>query len=176
MNFTETKLKGAFIIQTAPYTDNRGFFARTFCKKEFLDHGIDFSVAQSNLSLNKHKRTVRGMHFQKHPFEEAKLAACLQGAMQDIIIDLRKNSPTYCQWISVKLTDENKKMIYIPKGFAHGFQTLKDNTLVSYQMSEFYNPESSGGIRWDDPFFKFLWTLPDPIASEKDKQYADFKP
>lgn len=174
MIFKETKLKGAFIIEPERLEDERGFFARTFCQKEFKKYGLNFSIVQCNISFNKKKGTLRGMHYQVAPHEEAKIVSCIRGAIYDVIIDLRKDSPTYCKWFAVKLTVENYKMFYIPKGFAHGFQTLEDDTMVFYQMSEFYHPECAQGARWNDPAFGIEWPVSVKIISEKDLGYKDF--
>jgi dTDP-4-dehydrorhamnose 3,5-epimerase len=172
MIFTEAKLKGAFIIAPERSEDNRGFFARTWCEREFKDNGINTKVAQCNISFNKKKGTLRGMHYQVAPYEEAKLVRCTMGAIYDVIIDLRTESETYKQWISVELTTENRKMIYIPEGFAHGFLTLMDNTEVFYQMSKLYTPEYAKGIRWNDPALGINWPYNVDVISEKDSQYS----
>ena len=174
MIFRETKLKGAFIIEPERQEDERGFFARTFGQEEFKAHGLNPRLVQCNISFNKNKGTLRGMHYQIAPYEEVKLVRCTMGAIYDVIIDLRADSPTYKQWFAVELTAENRRMLYIPEGFAHGFQTLEDNTEVFYQMSEFYNPESSKGIRWDDPAFNIRWPSNKRIISPRDQQYPDF--
>ena len=171
MRFTETRLKGAFIIEPERLEDERGFFARTFCQKEFEAHGLNPRLVQCNISYNKHKGTLRGIHYQVAPMAEAKLVRCTRGAFYDIIIDLRPESPTYCQWLAEELNAKNFKMIYIPEGFANGFQTLEDETEVFYQMSEFYSPEHARGVRWDDPVFGIEWPLNSKIISEKDKNY-----
>ncbi|NOR48471.1 MAG: dTDP-4-dehydrorhamnose 3,5-epimerase [Methanosarcinaceae archaeon] len=171
MKFIETRLKGAFIIEPDRLEDERGFFARTFCQKEFEAHGLNPRMVQCNISYNKHKGTLRGMHYQAAPMAEAKLVRCTRGAIYDVIIDLRPESPTYCQWLAEELNAENSKMIYIPEGFSHGFQTLEDDTEVFYQMSEFYSPEHTRGVRWDDPVFGVEWPLNAKIISEKDKNY-----
>ena len=175
MIFKETKLKGAHIIELEPLEDERGFFARSFCQKEFAEHGLDLCIVQCNLSYNKKKGTLRGMHYQVAPYEEAKLVSCIGGAVYDVIIDLRTNSPTYCQWFAVELTAENYKMLYIPAGLAHGFQTLEDNTTVSYQMSEFYHPECARGVRWDDQAFGIEWPIKQLVISSKDQSYKNFQ-
>jgi len=174
MIFKETSLKGAYIIEIEPLEDERGFFARSFCQKEFEEHSLNFSIVQCNLSYNKKKGTLRGMHYQVAPYEEAKLVSCVRGAIYDVIIDLRQDSNSYCQWLAVELNEKKFNMIYIPEGFAHGFQTLKDDTEVFYQMSEFYHPECARGVRWNDPAFGVKWPLHNPIISEKDKGYLDF--
>jgi dTDP-4-dehydrorhamnose 3,5-epimerase len=174
MKLSETKLKGAYIIEIEPVTDERGFFARSFCANEFEKHGLNPRIVQCNISFNKKKGTLRGMHYQVAPYEEAKLVSCIRGAIYDVIIDLRQNSPTYCQWFFVELNAENYKILYVPKGFAHGFQTLEDNTVVFYQMSEFYHPECARGVRWDDKAFGIKWPISNPIMSERDKNFQTF--
>jgi len=174
MIFIETKLKGAFIIEPEPLGDERGFFARTFDQKEFEAHGLNPRVMQCNISFNKKKGTLRGMHYQIAPYQEAKLVCCTKGAIYDVALDLRLDSPTLKQWIAVELTAENRRMLYIPEGFAHGFQTLEDNTEVFYQMSEFYHPESAKGVRWNDPAFGIVWPDDIRVISDKDRQYTDF--
>lgn len=171
MKFIETKLKGAYIIELEPIEDERGFFARSFCQKEFEKHNLNFCIVQCNISYNKNKGTLRGMHYQVAPYQEAKLVSCTSGAIYDVIIDLRPNSPTYCQWFAVELSAQNYKMLYIPEGFAHGFQTLTDNTVVFYQMSEFYHPECASGVRWDDKAFGIEWPIPKPVISERDRNF-----
>lgn len=175
MIFTETKLKGAFIIAPEKLEDERGFFARTWCQQEFGAHGLNLRMVQCNISFNKNKGTLRGMHYQIAPHEEAKLVRCTMGAIYDVIIDLRPNSPTFKQWIAVELTAQNHQMLYIPEKFAHGFQTLVDNTEVFYQMSEFYHPECARGVRWDDPAFGIQWPLDEVlILSEQDRNYSPY--
>ena len=171
MTFTETKLKGAFIIDLEPIQDERGFFARTWCKKEFEAHGLNPNLVQCNTSFNKKKGTLRGMHYQTTPYEEAKLVRCTMGAVYDVIIDLRQESKTYMQWFAFELTAENRKMLYVPEGLAHGFQTLEDNSEVFYQMTEFYHPEHARGIRCDDPLFAIEWPLPIEVISRKDNNF-----
>ena len=172
MKFTETKLKGAYVIEVEPIADERGFFARSWCQKEFAEHGLNPNLVQCNISFNLKKGTLRGMHYQAKPHEEVKLVRCTMGAVYDVIIDLRSESPTFKQWVGVELTADNRKMLYIPEGMAHGFQTLVDNTEVFYQMSEFYHSESATGLRWDDPEFKIEWLIKqDLVISEKDKFY-----
>ena len=175
MIFVESKLKGAFIIEPEKSEDERGFFARTFCQREFEDHGLNPKVTQCNISFNRKKGTLRGMHYQATPHEEAKIIRCTNGAIYDVIIDLREESSTFTRWMAAELTAENHKMVYAPVGFAHGFQTLEDNTEVFYQMSEFYYPEYARGVRWDDPKFDINWPVDNRIISKKDQQYNDFK-
>ncbi len=174
MIFTETKLKGAFVIEPEKLADERGFFARTFCRKEFEANGLNPNLVQCNISFNKKSGTVRGMHFQVKPYEEAKLVSCLRGAIYDVIIDLRPNSPTYRQWVAVELSGENFRLLYIPEGFAHGFQTLEDNTVVFYQMSDTYHPESSRGLRWDAPLFGIKWPIKEMVISSRDLSFDDY--
>ena len=174
MIFTETKLKGAFIIDLQKREDERGFFARTYCADEFSKHGLSTHMPQSNMSLSKQKHTLRGMHFQVDGAEEAKLIRCTTGSILDVIIDIRKSSPTYSEHISVELTDENHRMLYVPEGFAHGFITLVDHVEVAYQVSQFYTPGKERGIRWNDPLFGIKWPTQQPIISEKDAVHPDF--
>jgi dTDP-4-dehydrorhamnose 3,5-epimerase len=174
MIFRETELKGPYIIEPEPVVDERGFFARSFCQKEFKAHGLNPRVAQCNISHNRKKGTLRGMHYQVAPYEEAKLVSCLRGAIYDVIIDLRKDSASYCRWSAVELSDKNYKMLYIPEGFAHGFQTLTDDTTVFYQMSEFHHPACARGVRWDDPAFGIKWPATVEAISIKDRTYPDF--
>ncbi len=171
MIFTETKLRGAYQIDFELRADERGYFSRSFCQQEFSAHGLKTAIAQSNVSFNKNKGTLRGMHFQISPKAEAKLVRCTRGAIFDVIIDLRPESANYCSWVSVELTANNHRMLYIPEGFAHGFQSLEDDSEVFYQMFEFYSPEHARGVRWDDPAFRIVWPLPDPIMSDKDRTY-----
>jgi dTDP-4-dehydrorhamnose 3,5-epimerase len=174
--FEETRLKGAFVITIEKIEDKRGFFARSWCKKEFEFHGLVSTIVQSNLSFNKKAGTLRGMHYQVAPFEETKLFRCTKGVIYEVIIDLRVGSPTYKQWIGVELTEHNYKMLYVPEGFAHGFQTLKDNTEVIYHVSQFYSQEHERGIRWDDPFFNIEWPeAEERIISEKDRSWPNYK-
>ncbi len=174
MIFTETKLKGAFIIELERLEDERGFFARTWCQKEFEAHNLNYRLFQANISFNKKKGTLRGMHYQIAPYEETKLVRCTSGAIFDVIIDLRPDSSTYKQWLGVELTSENHKMLYVPENFAHGFQTLQDNTEVTYQVTQFYSPESERGIRYNDPMFGVNWKIDVQIISDKDKHCPDF--
>jgi dTDP-4-dehydrorhamnose 3,5-epimerase len=174
MIFSETELKGEFIIDLEKLEDHRGFFARTWCQREFEAHGLNPRLVQCSISFNKHKGTLRGMHYQVAPYEEAKLVRCLRGALYDAIIDLRPQSSTFKQHIAVTLTAENRKMLYVPEGFAHGFQTLEANTEVFYQMSEFYNPEHTRGVRWNDPAFGIQWPAAKRIILERDQNYPDF--
>ena len=174
MIFIETKLKGAFIIEPEKLEDERGFFARTWCQHEFAAHGLNPRLVQCNISFNRKRGSLRGMHYQAAPHEEARLVRCTRGGIYDVIIDLREKSPTFKQHIAVTLTAQNYTMLYIPEGFAHGFQTLEDNTEVLYQMSEFYAPSYARGVRWDDPAFGIQWPPAERIISERDRSYPDF--
>jgi dTDP-4-dehydrorhamnose 3,5-epimerase len=174
--FVETKLKGAFIIEPERLEDERGFFARMCCQREFEARGLNPRLVQCSISFNRKKGTLRGMHYQVAPHAEAKLVRCTMGAVHDVILDLRQDSTTFKQWVAVKLTPENRSMLFIPEGLAHGFQTLEDNTEVFYQMSEFYHPERERGVRWDDPAFRIEWPLDEkPVLSEKDRRYSLWK-
>ena len=174
MIFTETPLKGAFVIDLEKRGDERGFFARAFCMNEFAEHGLVNRIAQANLSHNPLRGTLRGMHYQVPPHREAKLVRCTMGAIHDVIIDLRPASSAYKQHVAVLLTAENRRMLYIPEGMAHGFQTLVDDTEVFYQISEFYSPEHARGVRWDDPAFAIAWPPDDRIINDRDRGYSDF--
>jgi dTDP-4-dehydrorhamnose 3,5-epimerase len=173
--FSETALKGAFIIEPKRLEDSRGFFARTWCHKEMVAHGINVRLVQCNISFNKSKGTLRGMHYQVAPRQEAKLVRCTMGAIHDVIIDLRRDSPTFKQHVHVVLSADNHQMLYVPEGFAHGFLTLAENSEVFYQMSEFYSPEHARGIRWNDPAFGITWPESPTEISEQDRSYADLK-
>ncbi len=175
MQFKETALAGAFVIDLDPKEDERGFLARTFCKKEFAKKGLQTEIAQANLSFNAKKATLRGMHFQEAPFAEAKLVQCLQGAVYDVIIDLRPESETHRHWLAVELKADGGQLLYVPEGFAHGFQTLEDNSVIYYLMFEYFAPEYARGVRWDDPAFGIKWPLPDPVISDKDRQWPDYE-
>lgn len=175
MKFIETPLKGSFIIELEKYEDERGFFARTYCKEEFGKFGIPDNLVQTNISFNKKRGTIRGMHYQEGPFAEPKIVSCYAGGIYDVIIDLRRDSKSYCQWFGVELDALNHTSLFIPKGFAHGFQTLLDNTLIHYQMGEYYMPEYARGVRWNDPLFKITWPISDVTISEKDSQYPDYQ-
>jgi dTDP-4-dehydrorhamnose 3,5-epimerase len=168
--FKETKLKGAFIIEPERVEDERGFFARTFCRNEFEAHGLNPHLVQCSVSFNMKKGTLRGMHYQASPHEETKLVRCTSGAIYDVMLDLRPTSPTFKQWVSVELTGENRRMVYIPEGVAHGFQTLEPDTEVFYQMGEFYHSESSRGVRWNDSSFVIQWPIAQPIVSVRDQE------
>jgi dTDP-4-dehydrorhamnose 3,5-epimerase len=174
MIFTQTKLNGAYLIDIKRIEDERGFFGRSFCQNEFNEYGLRINVAQANVSFNKHKATLRGMHMQLAPHGETKLVRCTRGAIWDVIIDLRTDSPTYLQWIGVELTASSYRMLYVPEDFAHGFITLEDNTDVTYQVSQFYTPASERGFRWNDPSFNIDWIIEPKIISEKDRSHPLF--
>lgn len=176
MFFRETPLKGAWIIEPERIEDERGFFARVFCRREFEAHGLTPVLAQISTSWNARKGSLRGMHYQALPHAEVKIIRCTSGAIYDVIIDLRRESPTFLQWTSAELTADNRLMLYVPKGFAHGFQTLSDGTEVLYQISEFQHPESARGVRWNDPAFRVRWPAPPSLISERDRGYPDFAP
>ena len=175
MIFTETPLEGAYLIDVEPHVDERGFFGRSFCRQEFAGRGFKTDIAQCNVSFNRKKGTLRGMHFQRPPMAEAKLVRCTRGAVYDVILDLRPGFPTYRRWEAAELSAENGRMLYIPEGFAHGFQTLVDGAEVFYQMFQTYSPEHSAGVRFDDPAFGIKWPIGNPIISEKDRSYPLFK-
>jgi dTDP-4-dehydrorhamnose 3,5-epimerase len=175
MTFQETKLPGVFEIHLEPHSDERGFFARSWCQKEFENHGLDPRLVQCNVSLNLRKGTLRGLHYQAAPYAEAKVVRCTMGSIYDVAVDLRPKSPTFKNWIGMDLTAANRHMLYIPEGCAHGFLTLEDETEVFYQMSEFYNPESARGLRWNDPAFKIKWPGKVEVISERDRTYPDFE-
>lgn len=168
MIFTETKLKGAFIIDIQRHEDPRGFFARGFCQREFEEHGLKPVIAQGNIAHNRKKSTIRGMHFQFPPAAETKLVRCTRGAIVDIIVDLRPESATYLQHIAVELTGDNYRALYVPERFAHGYQTLEDKTDTSYSVGEFYAPGTEGGLLYNDPRLGLEWPLPVSIISDKD--------
>lgn len=174
MIFNETSLKGAYVIDLEPRQDERGFFARTFCRREFEEHGLISYVVQANISFSHKKGTLRGMHYQLAPFAETKLVRCTRGALYDVIVDVRPDSPTFKQWFGVELTGDNYRMLYVPEGFAHGFLTLEDNTEASYQVSEFYAPGYEQGVRYNDPAFAIQWPLEVQVISDKDRSWPDY--
>ena len=175
MKFHPTKLPGGFEIHLEPIRDERGYFARAWCRNEFEEHGLESAIVQCNISFNTRKGTLRGMHYQAAPFAETKLVRCTQGAICDVVLDLRPQSPTFKGWVAVTLTAENRNMVYVPKGCAHGFLTLQDETEVFYQMSEVYNAESARGVRWNDPTFAIAWPEKVEVISDRDRNYPDFK-
>jgi dTDP-4-dehydrorhamnose 3,5-epimerase len=172
--FNETKLKGAFILEPEKLKDDRGFFARFWCQREFDSHGLTSRLVQCSVSFTEQKGTLRGMHYQLAPYEEAKLVRCTTGSIYDVIIDLRPESLTFKKHIGLVLTALNHKMLYVPERFAHGFLTLEDDTEVFYQMSEFYSAEHSTGVRWNDPAFAIAWPLVPSTMSDRDRSYRDF--
>lgn len=175
MKFKAAPLKGVFVIDIDRNEDERGFFARAWCQQEFQDHGINADFVQANLALSKKRGTLRGMHLQLPPYAEGKLVRCIQGAVFDAIIDLRIDSPTYKQWFGLELSSENGKALFVPERFAHGYQSLVDNTMTFYHVTQFYAPEFESGIRWDDPAFGIQWPVTEnPVVSEKDRHWPDF--
>ena len=176
MRFTETFLAGAFVVEPEPVEDARGSFARTWCRREFEARGLDTRIAQCSTSFNRTKGVLRGLHYQAAPFAETKLVRCTRGAIYDVIVDLRAGSPTFTRHFAAILTESNRAMLYVPEGFAHGFQTLADDTEVAYQISQFYSPAHARGVRWDDPAFAIAWPHDTRIISERDRTYPDFEP
>jgi dTDP-4-dehydrorhamnose 3,5-epimerase len=172
MVFRETPLAGAFTIEPQLIHDERGFFANTWSQDEFRQWGLNPNVVQVSQSLNRVRGTLRGLHFQAEPYQEAKLVRCIVGSIFDVIVDLQEDSPTFRQWFGIELSANNRLMLYVPENFAHGFQTLVDNTEVAYQLSEYYHPEAARGLRWDDPALGVEWPLPVTVMSERDKQHA----
>jgi dTDP-4-dehydrorhamnose 3,5-epimerase len=173
MKFHPTGLLGAFVVEVEYRRDDRGFFARTFCAEEFAAHGIELPVAQCNVSFNALQGTLRGLHYQLAPKAETKLVRCTRGAIYDVIVDLRPESKSYRQWFGAELASTNHRALFVPEGFAHGFQTLEDDAEVFYQMSEFYSPEHARGARWNDPALAIRWPLPVQSISDRDASYAD---
>ena len=169
MKFSKTTLPGVWLIELEPREDERGFLARTFCENEFADHGLNIRWPQCNLTLTRKRGMLRGMHFQAEHKPEIKLIRCAVGAIFDVLVDVRRDSPTFARWEGFDLTGENRRTLYVPGGIAHGFQCLADNTEVFYQMSEFYFPELARGIRWNDPRVGIQWPLPNPVLSERDR-------
>ena len=174
MIFRETPLRDALLIEIEKHADERGYFARSWCEREFERQGLNPRIAQCNISLNTRKGTLRGMHYQTKPFEEAKLVRCTRGSLYDVIVDLRTGSPSYRRHFGVVLDPDNGLMLYVPEGFAHGFLTLEDRTEVHYQISEFYAPESARGFRWNDPAFRISWPAAVEVISDRDRGYPDF--
>jgi dTDP-4-dehydrorhamnose 3,5-epimerase len=175
MIFASTRLEDALLIDIERKEDERGFFARTWCRQELAAQGLDAQIAQESVSYNRLRGTVRGLHFQRSPHEETKIVRCTRGAIFDVIVDLRPHSPNYLQWQGFDLTAENRRAIYIPKGFAHGFQTLAEQSEITYQISTFYTPESARGYRYDDTAFGITWPLPVTVISERDVGWPKFK-
>jgi dTDP-4-dehydrorhamnose 3,5-epimerase len=175
MTFLETKLGGVFEVDLELNSDERGFFARSWCEREFANQGLDSKLVQCNISQNRRKNTLRGIHYQETPFAETKLVRCTAGAVYDVVLDLRRESPSFKQWFGVALSAENRKAIYIPEGCGHGFLTLTDDAEIMYQMSEFYHPEAARGVRWNDPSFQIQWPGNVAVISERDRTYPDFE-
>jgi dTDP-4-dehydrorhamnose 3,5-epimerase len=176
MKLTRLPLGGAHLVELEPVADERGFFARTWCAAEFRSYGLNSKVAQCSISFNRRRGTLRGVHYQVEPHGEAKLVRCTAGVIYDVILDLRPPSVTYLKWLAVELTAANRKMLYIPEGLAHGFQTLTDNTEVFYQISVDHHPEAARGVRWNDPIFGIEWPVRNPIISQQDRSFPDHKP
>ena len=175
MKFHESKISGAFEIEPELKTDERGYFARTWCKKEFELYGLSSQLVQCSISFNVHAGTLRGLHYQAGPHAETKLVRCTKGSVYDVVVDLRPESPTFKDWVGVVLSAANHRMLYIPQGCAHGFLTLEPESEVFYQMSEFYNPQAARGMRWDDPAFQIAWPKKVEVINERDRTYPDFK-
>lgn len=175
MRFHRTKLLGVFELDLEPHRDERGFFARTWCEKEFESHGLNPRIVQCSVSFSARKGTLRGIHYQVTPFGEVKVVRCTQGAVYDVVVDLRPESPTYRDWTALVLNSANRRMMYIPEGCAHGFLTLEDQTEVFYQMSEFYDPKSARGVRWNDPAFGINWPDKVEVISQRDNAYPNFE-
>jgi dTDP-4-dehydrorhamnose 3,5-epimerase len=174
MVITETRLRGTFVIELETFTDVRGFFARAWSEREFEDFGLESRFVETNISFNEKKGTLRGMHYQLAPHEQAKLVRCTRGSIYDVIIDLRPESPTFKQWFHLEMSAENRLMLYVPVRFAHGFQTLEDQTEVTYQTSAYYAPEYGRGVRWNDPAFNISWPNDNLIIIDRDRNYEDF--
>lgn len=174
MIFHETILKGAFVVEFELFYDDRGFFGRTWCANEMKNHGLNVNLRQANVSFNKQKGTLRGMHYQIAPYQETKLVRCSRGSIFDVIIDLRVGSPTFRKWFGIELSQDNHKMLYVPEDFAHGFITLEDNTELNYLMTEFFVPGAGATIRWNDPAFDIKWPLEPTVMSEKDRLQTNY--
>jgi len=175
VKFSATTIAGAWVIDLERHEDERGFFARTFCRDEFAAHGLRTSFVQCNLSSNARRGTLRGMHYQAKPHEEAKVVSCSRGAVYDVVLDLRRDSPTFRRWEGFELSAANRRMLYIAEGLAHGFQSLADETDVFYLMSESYDKKAERGVRWNDPAFGIRWPIADPVLSSRDAAYPDFR-
>lgn len=175
LRFIETNVKGAYLIEFEPIVDERGFFARSWCKGEFEAHGLNTQIVQVNTSFNKETGTLRGLHYQTPPCEEAKLVQCTKGAIYDVILDLRSCSPTYLRWTGGELTENNHHMLYVPEGCAHGFQVIQDQSVVSYMVTQYYSRSNERGIRWNDPTFNIEWPLPVTLISQKDASYPNYE-
>jgi dTDP-4-dehydrorhamnose 3,5-epimerase len=176
MNYVATSLPDVWIVELERHSDDRGYFARSWCEEEFRARGLNPRLAQCSVSFNARRGTLRGMHYQAAPHAEAKLVRCTRGAVHDVVLDLRPESKSFKQWITVELNEDNGRAVYIPEGCAHGFQTLTDNTEVLYQISEFHHPQSSRGVRWDEPAFGIVWPIENPILSGRDQHHPLFQP
>lgn len=176
MIFTATAIPGAFVVDPEPQLDERGLFARVFARDDFESRGLAATVVQCSVSWNAKRATLRGMHYQEAPYGECKLVRCTSGALYDVIVDLRAESPAYLRWVAVELTAENRRALYVPEGVAHGFETLADGTEVFYQISQAHHPAAARGVRWDDPAFAIRWPEPPQVVSERDRLYPDFRP
>lgn len=174
MIFTKTYLQGAYVLDINRIEDDRGFFARAWCRREFEEHGLNPNVVQTNIGYSKMKGTIRGMHFQAPPWGEVKVVRCTAGAIYDVVVDLRADSPTHKRWIGIELTESNRRMLYVPEGFAHGYETLTDDAEICYQTTQFYQSRFSCGVRYDDKAFNILWPLPAGIMSEQDRSWPDY--
>jgi dTDP-4-dehydrorhamnose 3,5-epimerase len=174
VKFTETFLPGAYVVEREPIQDERGHFSRLWCREEFRTHGLNAAVEQISITFNRKQGTLRGMHYQASPHEEVKVVRCTRGAIYDVLLDLRTDSPTFCRWFAVELAPDDGKMVYVPAGFAHGYQTLADHSEVFYQISEAYRPDLARGVRWNDPAFRIEWPISDPILSARDCNFPDF--
>ncbi len=174
MKFVATPLAGVYVIDIEPVADERGFFARTWCEREFREQGLKSELVQCSISFNIRRGTLRGMHYQDKPYEETKLVRCTRGAIYDVLIDLRQESASFMQWVGTEMSADNRRMLYVPPGVAHGFQTLEDDSEVSYQISEIFHPESARGVRWDDPALGITWPQAVSVISERDRCYPDF--
>jgi dTDP-4-dehydrorhamnose 3,5-epimerase len=175
MTFAETKLRAVFEIRLDPKPDERGFFARSWCQKEFEECGLNARLVQCSVSFSSRKGTLRGVHYQSQPYPESKVVRCTRGAVYDVVVDLRPDSRTFRDWVGIVLTSSDRNMIYVPEGCGHGFLTLEDETEVFYQMSEFYHPELARGVRWDDPAFQIVWPGRVEVISERDRTYPNFE-
>ncbi|MGH7307136.1 MAG: dTDP-4-dehydrorhamnose 3,5-epimerase [Candidatus Rokuibacteriota bacterium] len=175
MRFIATELAGAYVVEPERLEDERGFLARTFCRREFAAHGLNPDLVQCSLSYNARAGTLRGLHYQAAPHQEAKLVRCTRGAIYDVVVDLRRGSPTFRRWTAVELSADNRLMLYVPEGCAHGFQTLCEATEVLYQMSAFHQPDAARGVRWDDPAFRIDWPSAERVISKRDRHYPDFQ-
>jgi dTDP-4-dehydrorhamnose 3,5-epimerase len=174
MRFEGTALPDVWIVELESHVDQRGFFARTFCEREFAKQGLVNRFVQCSLSWNRHRGTLRGMHFQRGPKSEVKMVRCVRGSVYDVVIDLRQESAAYRKWVSLELSGDNRRSLYIPAGVAHGFQTMEDDSELYYEISEFYDPGLASGVRWNDPAFGIEWPVKDPIMSDRDRSYADY--